>query len=127
MNELSAVAMTELTDTELDAVSAGFLDFGNPVRPEPQPRCLERHRPRRASYRSGKRRPYRQPSGLEVSAKFRGPTFALLAVGQADRDYHSRPTFLNGSQRAQCFAHRCRASRMTGHISPQECCAPRSR
>jgi hypothetical protein len=27
MNELSAVAMTELTDTE----SAGFLDFGNPV------------------------------------------------------------------------------------------------
>ena len=31
MSELSAVAMTELTDTELDAVSGGFLDFGNPV------------------------------------------------------------------------------------------------
>jgi bacteriocin-like protein len=31
MSELSAVAMAELTDTELDAVSGGFLDFGNPV------------------------------------------------------------------------------------------------
>jgi hypothetical protein len=31
MSGLSVVAMTELTDTELDAVSAGFLDFGNPV------------------------------------------------------------------------------------------------
>jgi bacteriocin-like protein len=31
MSELSAVAMAELTDTELEAVSGGFLDFGNPV------------------------------------------------------------------------------------------------
>jgi hypothetical protein len=31
MSELSAVTMTELTDTELDVVCGGFLDFGNVV------------------------------------------------------------------------------------------------
>jgi hypothetical protein len=31
VSELNTVAMTELTDTELDAVCGGFLDFGNPV------------------------------------------------------------------------------------------------
>ena len=31
MSELNAVAMIELTDTELNAVCGGILDFGNPV------------------------------------------------------------------------------------------------
>jgi hypothetical protein len=31
MSEPSAVTMTELTNTELDAVCGGLLDFGNPV------------------------------------------------------------------------------------------------
>ena len=31
MNELSTVTMTELTDTELDAVCGGVLNFGNPI------------------------------------------------------------------------------------------------
>jgi hypothetical protein len=31
MSEPSVVTMTELTNTELDAVCGGLLDFGNPV------------------------------------------------------------------------------------------------
>ena len=31
MSEQNVVAMTELTDTELDAVCGGVLDFGNPI------------------------------------------------------------------------------------------------
>ena len=31
MTELSTIALTELTDTELDAVCGGVFDFGNPI------------------------------------------------------------------------------------------------
>ena len=31
MTELSTIALTELTDTELDAVCGGVLNFGNPI------------------------------------------------------------------------------------------------
>ena len=40
MSELSAVTMTELTDTELDVVCGGFLDFGNFVTQTNNPSAL---------------------------------------------------------------------------------------